>query len=310
MQSFLKKITYWFQSQYSSLNKQTQIKNIEPTMVDSEPKNINVQNELPFTGYEEQRNEIKFIDFLTDEDLQELNNILRWNCFVVDSHGRRFGNQARSNKRNTPQIIPDRRIVLMDEYFNLADKHVLEIGCFEGIHTIGLSQYAKSLTAFDSRIENMVKTIVRCSLFGVQPTIFKFNIEEQELLNQNLDLLSADVMHHVGVLYHLIDPVQHLFDLKKYIRFGLMLDTHYALEQEAKDTYEVNGKTYAYKKYREGGYADVFSGMYESSKWLKLDDIVSILKEVGFDQVDIIEDKNERNGPRVLILAKNTQSNI
>jgi hypothetical protein len=310
MQSLLKKFTSLFESQSSPVNEQKLIPESDPKIIKQETETPNVQNQLPFRGYEEDKKKIKFIDCLTDEELQELNNILRWNCFVVDSHGRRFGNQARSDKRNIPQIIPDRRIVLMNDYFNLSDKHVLEIGCFEGIHTIGLSQYAKSVTAFDSRIENMVKTIVRCSLFGMQPTIFKFNIEEQKLLNQNLDLLSADVMHHVGVLYHLIDPVQHLFDLKKYIRFGLMLDTHYALEKEANNKYEVNGKTYAYKKYREGGYADVFSGMYESSKWLKLDDIVSILKEVGFDQVDIIEDRNERNGPRVLILAKNTQSNI
>ena len=98
---------------------------------------------------------------------------MNWNCFVVDSNGRRFGNQAYQNKRSQPQTIPDKRILLMDEYFSLADKHVLEVGCFEGIHTIGLSKYANRVTAVDSRIENIVKTIVRCSLFGFHPTIFK-----------------------------------------------------------------------------------------------------------------------------------------
>jgi 2-polyprenyl-3-methyl-5-hydroxy-6-metoxy-1,4-benzoquinol methylase len=294
MRSLVRKLTYWFQSRYSQINKETSM----------EPKITENDNELPFSGFNEQRNEIKFIDFLNDDDLQELNNILKWNCFVVDSNGRRFGNLAWRGKRNTPQIIPDKRILLMNEYFDLTDKHVLEIGCFEGIHTIGLSQYAKQVTAFDSRIENVVKTIVRSSLFGFYPTVFKLNVEED--LTKSWDLLSADVMHHVGVLYHLKDPVQHLLDLKKYIRLGIMLDTHYSLEEDAKEIYEVNNKTYSYKKYREKGYADVFSGMYESSKWLKLDDIVSILKEVGFGQVDIVEHRDERNGPRVLLMAKKT----
>jgi 2-polyprenyl-3-methyl-5-hydroxy-6-metoxy-1,4-benzoquinol methylase len=298
MRSLITKLTSWFQPNDSSRREQITITEPElPT-----PELQEQIEELPFKGFDEQRNAIKFVDFLSDEDLQELNNILKWNCFVVDSNGRRFGNLAWRGKRNTPQIIPDRRILLMNEYFNLADKHVVEIGCFEGIHTIGLSQYAKQVTAFDSRIENVVKTIVRCSLFGLHPTVFKLNVEED--LNEYWNLLSADVMHHVGVLYHLKDPVQHLLDLAKYLRLGLMLDTHYSLEQDAQETYEVNGKTYAYKKYREKGHADVFSGMYESSKWLKLDDLVSILKSAGFEQVDIIEQRDERNGPRVLLMAK------
>ncbi|MBW4613045.1 MAG: methyltransferase domain-containing protein [Desmonostoc vinosum HA7617-LM4] len=285
MRSLAEKLTLWLKSRHSLINQ----------------KRLNIQHELPLSGFNQHQNEIKFIDCLSDQDLQELNDILQWNCFVIDSHGRRFGNQAGHNKRNTPQIIPDKRILLMNEYFNLADKHVLEIGCFEGIHTIALAKLAQQVTAFDARIENVVKTIVRCSLFGLHPTIFKLNIEED--CQNYQDLLKTDVMHHVGVLYHLKDPVQHLLDLGKYIRQGVMLDTHYALDQDATETYEVNSKKYYYKRSQEGGYNDVFSGMYELAKWLKLDDIVSLLNETGFRKVEIIEHRNERNGPRVLLIA-------
>ena len=44
--------------------------------------------------------------------------------------------------------------------------------------------------------------------------------------------------------------------------------------------------------------------MYDYAKWLKLDDIVSLLKESGFNQVEIIEKRNERNGSRVLLMAQ------
>ncbi len=254
---------------------------------------------LPLTGYTEHRNTTKFIDGLSDGDLVRLNHLLHWQCFTVDRHGRRFGNAAWEGKRSEPQIIPDKRIVLMHDTFNLTDKHVLEVGCFEGIHTIGLSQYAKNVTAVDSRIENVVKTIVRCAFFGYHPTVFQCNLEEGPV---NVRFLSCDIIHHVGVLYHLRNPVQHLLGLGKYVRLGVMLDTHYALPNEAIENDEINGIRYQYKKYNEG--SDVFSGMYDYARWLTLDDIVAFLKTTGFKQVEILEKRSERNGPRVLLIAK------
>jgi hypothetical protein len=255
---------------------------------------------LPFKDYTTRRNDIKFVDPLSDDELKELNHLLNWNCFVVDAHGRRFGSQARPGKRSSPQPIPDRRLTIIDDTFKLANKHVLEVGCFEGIHTIGLCQRAKQVTACDSRIENVVKTIVRCALFDYHPTVFKYNLEDE----QPPFPLDADVMHHIGVLYHLKDPVSHLLSLGHYIREGIMLDTHYALDQDATESYTVQGQTYPFKRHREGGYQDVFSGMYDFARWLTLNDLTNLLQQSGFEQVDIIETREERNGPRVLLIAK------
>jgi tRNA (mo5U34)-methyltransferase len=255
----------------------------------------------PFKGFRDFMKEIKFVDRLTDFDLLELNHILRWNCFVIDGHGRRFGNPASDRKRSEPQVIPDSRVLLMHERFDLANKHVLEFGCFEGVHTIGLSNYARKVTAVDARIENVVKTIVRCGFFGCHPTVFKCDVEERPL---DVGLLSADLAFHVGVLYHLRDPVQHLIELGRFISEGLLMDTHYSLDDEATESYQLNGRTYRYKLYREGGVSDVFSGMHEHSKWLRLDDIVELLSGAGFKNVDVVETRMERNGPRVLLIAR------
>lgn len=261
-----------------------------------------VKKKLPLNGYPQECGvESGFVDRLTDQELDELNNILSWNCFTVDSHGRRFGDVAWDGKRNAPQAVPDSRIALMNEQFGLADKHVLEIGCFEGVHTVGLCRYAKSVSAFDSRIENVVKAIVRAAMFGYSPRIFLYNIERNTV---DFDLLAADVMHHVGVLYHLRDPVRHLQGLGKYIRTGVMLDTHYCEPQEAVARYTVNGTEYRYKRYQEFGHGDVFSGMYDHAKWLQLQDIIHLLNSTGFESVDVIEKRQERNGPRVLLIAK------
>jgi Methyltransferase domain len=257
--------------------------------------------EIPLRGYDSNGSDIKFVNALTDTDLIELNSILNWNCFVVDSHGRRFGNAAWTGKRDTPEIIPDRRVSLLNERFGLSDKHVLEFGCFEGIHTVALSEYARRVTAIDVRIENVVKTIVRCALYGHHPTVFKCNVEERPL---NLDWLRADVAFHVGVLYHLKDPVEHIFDLAEFVSNGLLLDTHYSPDDKATEQYESHGRIVRYKKYVEGGYSDPFSGIYDHSKWLRVDDIRMLLRDVGFSKIDVVETRQERNGPRVLLIAR------
>lgn len=255
---------------------------------------------FPLAGYTEHRHEIAYVDPLSDEDLSTLNSLLQWKAFTVDRHGRRFGGIAWAGKRDRPQEVPDRRILLLNDRFPLADKHVLEVGCFEGIHTVGLSQFARRVTAVDGRIENVVKTIVRTAFYGYFPTVFQHDVEEAAA---RIDLLQADILHHVGVLYHLRDPVRHLLELGRYIRLGVMLDTHYALPEEAGFSYVVNGREYSYKRFRERGAADVFSGLHAHSKWLPLDVITGLLKESGFGRVAVAENRLERNGPRVLLFA-------
>lgn len=254
---------------------------------------------VPLGGHPASQVPVPGVDNLSDADLQRLNGLLPWSAFTADSHGRRIGNSAWSTKRTEAQAIPDSRILLMQQRFGLAGQRVLEVGCFEGIHTIGLCVHAREVMAIDSRIDNVVKTIVRCGLYGHHPQVFQRDIEVQH----ETAALQADLMHHVGVLYHLRDPVGHLQSIPGYIARGIMLDTHYALEAEANLQYEVGGRTYRYKKYREFGVEDPFSGMYDHSKWLMLADIERTLKEAGFRHVEVVETRVERNGPRVLLFA-------
>jgi tRNA (mo5U34)-methyltransferase len=254
---------------------------------------------LPLHGYDE-RLEIPLVDALSDVDLQRLNALLPWKCFVVDRHGRRFGKTASLQKRHTPQTVPDRRITLMHEYFDLSDKHVVEFGCFEGVHTVGLLQHARSVTATDGRIENVVKTVVRCTCFGYSCPAFVYDVDG--FLHD--ERLRADVAHHVGVLYHLRDPVSHLLSLGRYLSTGLMLDTHYALPEKATQFYEVAGRQIAYQQVGESGRGDVFSGLGDHSKWLTQQTICDLLRESGFAQVQVMETREERNGPRLLLMAR------
>jgi tRNA (mo5U34)-methyltransferase len=249
--------------------------------------------------YEERRTPSGLVEQLSEEDLRRLNELLPWRCFTVDTQGRPLGGTAWRGKRDTPEAIPDPRIERLHARFDLSDKHVLEIGCFEGVHTIALCRLAGRVTAVDARIENVVKTIVRCALFEVSPRVFVQDVEDT-----GDEVLHADVCHHVGVLYHLEDPVGHLRRLGTWIARGMMLDTHYATDTDATETYEVAGDRFRYRPYRELGRADVFSGVRPSSRWLRLDDIVGELQRSGFDTVEVVEERHERNGPRALIFAE------
>lgn len=257
---------------------------------------------LPRAGFADHRVSAPLVERLSDEELDRLNHLLPWSCFTVDGTGRRFGNAAWTGKREEPQIIPDRRIVLMDERFGLAGSHVLEIGCFEGIHTIALCQRALRVTAVDARLENVVKTIVRCSLHGCHPDVFTCDVEAATAAGE-LTALQADYVHHVGVLYHLRDPVSHVRTLGAVAGKGLLLDTHVAPPGRATEEVVVDGETFRYMRYAEGGKAEVFSGMYDHAKWLPLDTLVQLLHDAGFPSVELVEERAERNGPRVLILA-------
>jgi tRNA (mo5U34)-methyltransferase len=244
-----------------------------------------------------------FVDRLSDDDLATLNRLLPWQAFTADAHGRGFGGTAWSGKRVDPQALPDPRIERFHERFDLTGRHVLEVGCFEGIHTIALCRLAGRVTAIDARIENVVKTLVRCGMYDVQPRVFTYDVESS---GDGLeDMLRADLCHHVGVLYHLADPIAHLRRLGNWTRRGVMLDTHVAAPTDALDDYEVDGRRFRYRRFRESGREDVFSGMREHSKWLLLDDLVEALRTVArFDRVDVVEERAERNGPRVLIFAE------
>jgi tRNA (mo5U34)-methyltransferase len=254
---------------------------------------------LPLHGFVEHRRQVRHVDPLSDEDLAELNRLLPWQAFTVDHNGRRFGDAAWIGKRDTPQPVPDARVLLLDEAFSLRDREVLEVGCFEGIHTLALAERARSVVALDARIENVVKTIVRCAFYGVAPTVFKLDVED----GCDQEGLDADVAFHVGVLYHLRDPVRHLLELGRRIRIGLLLDTHVARISEATESIRVDGKDYPCRRHGEGGVTDVFSGMYDHANWLTLPAILDLLATAGFPHVALVEERVERHGPRILLVA-------
>lgn len=244
-----------------------------------------------------------YVEQLDDEELAVVNGLLPWRCYTIDGHGRRLGDRARSGKRENPQVIPDWRVEIADERFGLAGKSVLEVGCFEGVHTIALCRRAGDVTAIDSHVINVVKTVVRCNLYGHRPTVYTSDVGTW----RPDPAFVFDVVFHVGVLYHLFDPVPHVVRLGEVCRVGLLLDTHVATENQATETMTVRGRDYRFHRYGERiGHQSVFSGMQPESRWLLLDDLIALLHGSGFATVEVVDERDERNGKRVTLAATRT----
>ena len=235
---------------------------------------------------------------LKDEDLAEINRMLPWYAGTELGDGRILGSvTARLGKRDSVQPIPDKRITRLHEIVDLSDKTVLEIGCFEGIHTLGLCSYAAKVTAVDLRPLNVIKTAARLACYGYSASVFPLDVEDP-----CVELPQFDLVFHCGVLYHLENPVTHLERLLP--RCGaIYLDTHVAAETDDDASLEVNGRVFHGHHHHEAGWGDPFSGRGTGAFWLRTSDLVELLREAGFD-ADIWSERDERNGRRIGLLAR------
>jgi tRNA (mo5U34)-methyltransferase len=160
------------------------------------------------------------------------------------------------------------------------------------------------VTALDSRVDNIVKTIVRAHLYGARPDVV---LGDLETLAPGSPLLSSDVLHHNGVLYHLTDPVRHLRAVLPGTRTGLLLDTHVARAEQATARYDVDGDEFLVHEYAEAGAEVPFAGMRSFARWLTASDLRGVVEAEGFEVLH--EDlRHERNGDRVLLIARRADS--
>ena len=238
-------------------------------------------------------------NYLSDSSLQEINQRLDWHSAIKLPDDRILGSLTRS-KRNQPENIPDYRVKRLDETLDLKDKTVLEVGCFEGAHTLSFLEYTDKVTAIDVRPSNVINTLMRLSVMGKKANVFVANVED---LNKQLNCY--DVLFHCGVLYHLVDPVSHMKNLKGMAKY-ILLDTHIASEDQSTTEEEFDGKVYEVMKYSEGSWADPFSGKDSHASWLTEECLREVIEDSGYSICEEWEKRKERNGTRICWLLKQT----
>lgn len=173
-------------------------------------------------------------------------------------------------------------------------RRVLELGCLEGGHTIPLARRAGEVVAIDSRADNIQKAEFVRDLYDLQNiTFITADLESYPL--ESLGIF--DVVFNVGLLYHLPEPWKLLEQIAPLTKH-MFLWTHVA---PAKWWYSNRGG-YKGMIYAEGGVPDPLSGMSQTSFWPTEKELVRMLEDSGFMNVDVIDvDRQHKHGPAILL---------
>ncbi len=238
---------------------------------------------------------------LTDQQLHDFQGAVQWKTGMLLPDGRVLG--VPGKRGGITQRI-DFRVAEVARRMDPATKTILEVGCCEGIHTVQLAQICRRVVALEVRPKNIVATLTRLFVHGVENA--KVVLADVRDLDSSFG--SFDVVFHVGVLYHLMQPVEHVHRLSR-LADTLLLDTHYCRDDTKfrRSDEQFDGKDYrAFLYTGEGGWADMFSGVENTSRWLHQQALLDAVRDAGYDALEIISDRIERNGPRMTLLARRT----
>jgi tRNA (mo5U34)-methyltransferase len=241
--------------------------------------------------------------------MARLNVLLPWSSHVAVGPGLAMGAPWSAGKRAQPTVMPDPLVEALARRLPLAGATVLELGCFEGHHSVSLAAHCKEVWAIDGRIENVVKTIVRAWMAGTERVRVELLDLERGRLREQLTALGRseafDLVHHRGVLYHLSNPIDNLEQCSEVCRGSLYLHTQVARDDQADMLVEWRGRQFSAWRYREPktDFAP-FAGLTSHAQWLTQSSLLEVIALLGFPQVEVIAALDERNGRRVELLAK------
>lgn len=233
---------------------------------------------------------------ISERDLLDFQTSFPWFTGTRLADGRILGNPDRIKESTDPifEIVKD-HLDISDE------KTMIEFGCAEGTLSVYLAPLVKKLIAVEVRPRNISALLTRLFVHGIDNVEAK--LKDVSLIDKTWG--TYDILFHAGVLYHLSNPVAHIYSLQD-IAAQLLLDTHYASDKLnfPKVTIAHNGKNYEAFSFKEQGWGDPYSGIDSTSCWLKKETIIQLLSEIGFHKIDIKREYEVFGMPRFTVVAK------
>ncbi|WP_421423127.1 class I SAM-dependent methyltransferase [Agrobacterium rosae] len=222
------------------------------------------------------------------------------------------------NAGNVPLFADGRIIAALAEYGSIKDRRVLEIGPLEGMHTYILNQHGPaSIDAIEANRSCFLRCLVTKEILGIDLASFKLG-DIQKWLSEceaTYDFALAS-----GVLYHMPDPGEFLRLVAAKVD-AVFIWTHYCHEEEMPvadvrrapfsgnvEVREVAGMALRYfeRSYQHAEEnASFCGGMKDRHYWLQKDEIIALLKHLGYNSVKILqEDRSHPGGPCFSLLAR------
>lgn len=184
------------------------------------------------------------------------------------------------------------------------DKRILELGSLEGLHSFMLhSLGVREVIAIEGRAENFLKCLIVKNSFNLNRCKFFFGDLKEILpgLSGTFDICLA-----LGILYHLDNPISILYQIGK-ISKNLFAWTHYSTDDFPEGPLvhiQEEGKIYR-GKYVEEDKNNYLSGLYGKAFWIWEGDILKLVRDAGFREIEIIHKEKHEHGPAVTFMAKN-----
>lgn len=240
-----------------------------------------------------------------DSHLREINSSLAW-ATVSRYMGRVIGAPYGPVKRSQIQELPTRRVSDLNNVLTLKGRVVLDVGCLEGADSVSMVHFGAKTIGIDFQTTNLIGAIVRSWAYGtLESTRFEqCDIDRRELLQvlRNLDVKSVDLIYASGVLYHLADPFAFLREAAE-VSESIFISTQIASAGSNLRKVNFQNLDVEVTTYREPVRAP-FTGSGRESIWLTRNSLLSVLEEVGFPNITVLREEEERNGPRIDLLAR------
>jgi SAM-dependent methyltransferase len=185
-------------------------------------------------------------------------------------------------------------------------KKVLDVGCLEGYFSLECALHGADVLGIDAREINVKKCEFVKSVLGVNNMTFAL-ADAIDLTEERYG--SFDVVLALGLLYHLEDPFTFLAHVATMCTGFLVLDSLIALEESPQEIdgwrpelspirdFPFGGMSYRgrlYREFREGAdeeeraFSTTASHLNDLSVWLTEEALVSVLYDVGFEQLEKI----------------------
>lgn len=199
----------------------------------------------------------------------------------------------------------------------IAGRSVLELGPLEGGHTYMLERAgAATLDAVEANKLAYMRCLIFKEVVGLK--VARFHLGDFTKWVED-DSRRYDLVVACGVLYHLRDPLRFL-ERSALIGGALFLWTHYVTDRtldsidpkrmvfSLDEVADFRGKPVRLYRcsYRNADKDSSFcGGIYDEHRWLHRDDLLTVLGQLGFNDIKIGQDQPDHpNGPAFSVFAR------
>jgi 2-polyprenyl-3-methyl-5-hydroxy-6-metoxy-1,4-benzoquinol methylase len=175
-------------------------------------------------------------------------------------------------------------------------KHVLELGCLEGGHSVELAKNYK-VTAIDGRNDNLGRAQFIRKVFEISEDQLRFRFQDLDTETDLNEYKDCDVVFCVGVLYHLKEPWKLIEKMSKVSK-NLFLWTHYSNTSD----YAV-GK-YLLKRINEGAHDISTAALVPEVLWFTRNSLFECLRDNGYSEPKVILDNDSQAQPSITLCCR------